>query len=84
MWRTAALRRGGPRPSPICPMPTPCSRSWLASGVVQHTTGARAPDGAIWKYVSVAGAAIPRIVLVGLPVPDSSPVSPRFAETLPG
>ena len=55
-----------------------------ASGVVQHTTGARAPDGAIWQYVSVAGAAIPRIVLVGLPVPDSSPVSPRFAETLPG
>ena len=55
-----------------------------ASGVVQHATGARAADGAIWKYVSVARGAIPRIVQVGLPIADGSPVSPKFAETLPG
>ena len=55
-----------------------------ASGVVELPTGARAADGAIWKYVSVASPAVPRIVQVGLPVPDGSPASPRFAETLPG
>ena len=55
-----------------------------ASGVVQHTTGARAADGVIWKFVSVAGSAVPRIVQVGLPIPTNSPASPRFAETLPG
>ena len=55
-----------------------------ASGVVHHTTGARAADGVIWKYVSVAGAATRRLVQVGLPIADTSPVSPRFGETLPG
>ena len=55
-----------------------------ASGVVQHSTGARAADGAVWKYVSVAGGDTPRIVQVGLPIADSSPVSARFGrEHLP-
>jgi hypothetical protein len=53
------------------------------SGVVQHSTRARAGDGAIWKYVSVAGGDGPRIVQVGLPIADDSPVSPRFGEARP-
>ena len=53
-----------------------------ASGVVQHSTRARAGDGANWKYVSVAAGDNPRIVQVGLPIADDSPVSPRFGEAL--
>ena len=51
---------------------------------VEHPAGARAADGAICKYVTVAGAAAPRLVQVGLPIDDSSPVSPRFGDALPG
>ena len=51
---------------------------------VEHPAGARAADGAICKYVTVAGAAAPRFVQVGLPIDDSSPVSPRFGDALPG
>ncbi|MCY4074508.1 MAG: hypothetical protein OXH04_03650 [Acidobacteria bacterium] len=53
-----------------------------ASGVVQHSTGARPADGTVWKYVSVAGGDIPRIVQVGLPIAAGSPASPRFGEAL--
>ena len=52
--------------------------------VVEHPVAGRAADGAIWKYVSVANADTPRFVQVGLPIADSSPVSPRFGEKLPG
>ena len=54
------------------------------SRVVEHPTAARATDGAIWKYVTAAGDDdAPRFVQVGLPIPGSSPVSPRFGEALP-
>ena len=46
--------------------------------VMDHPTAARASDGAMYKYVTVAAADSPRLVQVGLPIPDSSPVSPRF------
>ena len=52
--------------------------------VVEHPVAERAADGAIWKYVSVATADTPRFVQVGLPIADSSPVSPRFGERFPG
>ncbi|MYD88612.1 MAG: hypothetical protein F4018_12445 [Acidobacteria bacterium] len=52
--------------------------------VVEHPVAERAADGAIWKYVSVAAADTPRFVQVGLPIADSSPVSPRFGAKLPG
>ncbi len=55
-----------------------------ASRAVEHGTGARAAAGAIWKYVSVAGADELRFAQVGLPIADSSPVSPRFGGVLPG
>lgn len=54
------------------------------SRVVEPPVAERAADGAIWKYVSVANADTPRFVQVGLPIADSSPVSPRFGERLPG
>ena len=46
---------------------------------LDHPTAPRASDGAMYKYVTVAAADSPRIVQVGLPIPDSSPVSVRFA-----
>ena len=52
--------------------------------VVEHPTAARAIDGAIRKYVTVARADRSRFVQVGLPVADNSPASPRFGATLPG
>ena len=55
-----------------------------ATGVVEHPTVERTADGANWKYVSVADADTPRFVQVGLPIADSSPVSPRFGETRSG
>ena len=51
------------------------------SRIVEHPTEARA-DGAIWRYVSFAGADTPRVVQIGLPIADDSPVSPRFDQTL--
>ena len=45
---------------------------------LDQTTAPRASDGAMYKYVAIAAADSPRIVQVGLPVADSSPVSPRF------
>ena len=56
--------------------------SALADGsqvVLDHPTAPRASDGAMYKYVTAAAADSPRLVQVGLPIPDSSPVSPRFA-----
>ena len=55
-----------------------------AARVVEHPTGARAADGTMWKYVTGAGADRSRVVQVGLPIADSSPVSPRFGDALPG
>ena len=52
--------------------------------VLDHPVAERASDGAIWKYASVASVGTPRFVQVGLPIADSSPVSPRFGEELPG
>ena len=54
------------------------------SRVVEHPTGARGADGTIWKFVSIVGAATSRLIQVGLPIADSSPVSPRFGEARPG
>ena len=51
-----------------------------ATRVADHPTGPRPADGALWKYVTVADADMPRLVQVGLPIADSSPVSPRFGE----
>lgn len=51
---------------------------------VEHPTVARAADGAFWKHVTVASADLSRFVQVGLPVADSSPISPRFGEARPG
>ena len=49
-----------------------------AQQVMDHPTAPRAIDGAMYKYVTAAAAGSPRIVRVGLPIPASSPVSPRF------
>ena len=46
--------------------------------VLDHPTAPRASDGAMYKYVTTAAADSPRLVQVGLPIPDSSPVSPDF------
>ncbi len=43
----------------------------------------RAADGAFHKQAAVARAGSPRVVLVGLPLDDSSPVSPGFAGAPP-
>ena len=45
---------------------------------LDQTTAPRASDGAMYKYVAIAASDSPRLVQVGLPVADSSPVSPRF------
>ena len=45
---------------------------------LDRPTAPRASDGAMYKYVATAAAGSPRIAQVGLPVADSSPVSPRF------
>ncbi len=49
---------------------------------VDRQTAPRASDGAMYKYVATGGGGSPRLVQVGLPIPDSSPVSPRFAGNL--
>ena len=45
---------------------------------LDRPTAPRASDGAMYKYVATAAVGSPRIAQVGLPVADSSPVSPRF------
>ena len=52
--------------------------------IVDHPTAARAADGAMYKYATVVSPAAPRFSQVGWPIDDSSPVSPRFGESLPG
>ena len=57
----------------------------LAAGsqqVVDSPAAPRASDGAMYKYVATAAGGSQRIVQVGLPVEDSSPVSPRFNGSL--
>ncbi len=49
--------------------------------VMDHPTAPRASDGTLYKYVTVASANSPRLVQVGLPIEDSSLVSPRFSAT---
>ena len=56
---------GGPGPLPDETQP-----------VVEHPVAPRASDGALYKYVTVAGAE--RGVRVGLPIDDGTLVSPRF------
>ena len=81
-----------PRPGAAADLPHAAALGPLLAGasrVVEHPTEARAEDGgAPWKHVTLAGAAegadAPRLVQVGLPVPDRSPASPRFADTLAG
>ena len=46
--------------------------------VAEHPIASRAPDGALYKYVTVAGARSARFVRVGFPIDDRSLVSPRF------
>ena len=46
--------------------------------VVEHPIAPRASDGALCKYVTLAGARPDRVVRVGLPIDDGSLVSPRF------
>ena len=45
---------------------------------VEHPIAPRASDGALYKYVTAAGARSDRFVRVGLPIDDGSLVSPRF------
>ena len=52
-----------------------------AQPVVDSPTAPRASDGAMYKYVGVAAAGSPLIVQLGLPVANSSPVSPLFSGT---
>ena len=76
-----------PRPSAVAGLPHAGELGPLLEGavrVVEHPTGARAADGAMWKYVTGANADTARFVQVGLPIADSSPVSPRFGEARPG
>ena len=76
-----------PRPSAVAGLPHADDLGPILEGaarVVEHPTGARAADGAVWKYVTVAAADLPRFVQVGLPIADGSPVSPRFGEARPG
>ncbi len=47
-----------------------------------HPTARRRYDGAVYKYVTAAATGSPRIVQVGQPIPDTSPVSPRFDDAL--
>ncbi len=44
---------------------------------VDHPTPSRA-DGTLTKHVTVAGSGAPRVVQVGYPLDEGSPVSPRF------
>ncbi len=60
----------GGGPSRPAPDPTP--------GAVEHPVAPRASDGALYKYVTAAGAQSGRVVRVGLPIDDASLVSPRF------
>ena len=53
-----------------------------AQPVLDSPAAPRALDGAMYKYVLVAAAGLPQIVQLGLPVADSSPVSPLFYGTL--
>ena len=76
-----------PRPRAAADLPHAAGLGPIRGGttrVVDHPTGARAADGAFWKYVTVADADGPRFVQVGLPIADSSPVSPRFGEARSG
>ena len=76
-----------PRPSAVAGLPHADNLGPILEGaarVVEHPTGARATDGAMWKYVTVAGADRSRVVQVGLPIADSSPVSPRFGKARSG
>ena len=79
--------RTSPRPSAVAGLPHGDDLGPILEGaarVVEHPTGARAADGAMWKYVTLANADKSRLVQVGLPIADSSPVSPRFSDALPG
>ena len=76
-----------PRPGAAADLPHAADLGPIRDGatrVVEHPTGPRAADGAMWKYVTVADADGPRFVQVGLPIAESSPVSPRFGESRPG
>ena len=46
--------------------------------VAEHPIAPRPSDGALYKYVTVAGARSARVVRVGFPIDDRSLVSPRF------
>ncbi len=72
-----------PRPGAAADLPHAADLGPIRDGatrVADHPTGPRPADGALWKYVTVADADMPRLVQVGLPIADSSPVSPRFGE----
>ena len=72
-----------PRPRAVADLPHAADLGPIRDGTIRvadHPTGSRAADGALWKYVTVADADRPRFVQVGLPIADSSPVSPRFGE----
>ena len=45
---------------------------------IVHETAPRGSDGAVYKYVSVAGTGSPRLVHVGQPIGPDSPVSLHF------
>ncbi len=75
------------RPSGTADLPHAADLGPIRDGtnrVVEHSTGSRAVDGVFWKYVTVASGDVSRFVQVGLPMADSSPVSPRFGDALSG
>ena len=64
-------------------LPTPLAAGLVHAGdlaplwdrsarVVDHPTAPRVPDGAVYKYVTVASADSPRVVQVGIPIEGSS------------
>ena len=78
-----AARDGGVRYSSLEPLPAALPAGGdLSAGsglaTLDPPTAPRASDGALYKYVTAAVEGSPRIVQIGLPIPDSSPVSPGY------
>ena len=46
--------------------------------IVDHPTAPRASDGVIYKCLTIANGDAALLAQIGLPIPDSSPVSLRF------
>ena len=72
-WRVMSSTAVGPFPAraPAADLPHAADLGPIRDGatrVAVHPTGPRPADGALWKYVTVADADMPRLVQVGLPI----------------